>query len=116
MGCKLTPYFLVLSCIHMTSDHGDTSKTATMTVRLTPEISEKLAELARNTNRSKSYLASEAIASFVDVNAWQTARVKRALDDARSGAPGIPHRQVVDWMNSWETDRPLPRPELRQSI
>jgi predicted transcriptional regulator len=99
----------------MTSDHGEIAKSATMTVRLTPEISEKLEELARNTSRSKSYLASEAIASFVDVSAWQTARIKRALDDAQSGAPGVPHRQVVGWMNSWGTDRTLPYPESNQA-
>ena len=46
------------------------ANSAMMTVRLTPEVSEKLEALARDTKRSKSYLASEAIASYVDRNAW----------------------------------------------
>jgi RHH-type transcriptional regulator, rel operon repressor / antitoxin RelB len=99
----------------MASDHDETDKTNTMTVRLAPEISEKLGALARDTNRSKSYLAGEAIASFVDVNAWQVARITRALDDARSGGPGVRHSEVAEWMNSWGTDHPLPRPEPKQS-
>ena len=37
------------------------AKTTTMTVRLTPELAEKLGTLARDAKRSKSYLASEAI-------------------------------------------------------
>ena len=81
-----------------------------MTVRLTPEVREKLEVLARETKRSKAYLASEAIASYVDRNAWQIDEIKRGLEEARSGTPGIPHEEVEKWVRSWATDRELPRP------
>jgi predicted transcriptional regulator len=90
-------------------------KSDVMTVRLAPEINKKLDELARNTNRSKAYLAGQAIASYVERNAWQVARIKEALDEVRSGAPGIPHAEIVDWMNSWGTDHELPPPEPSKS-
>jgi len=90
------------------------AKSATMTVRLTPEMSEKLEALARDTKRSKAYLASEAIAAYIDMNAWQVARIKEALEDARSGEPGVPHAEVVEWMESWDTDNELPRPEPKK--
>ena len=86
------------------------AKTTTMTVRLTPELAEKLGTLARDAKRSKSYLASEAINAYVEMNAWQVARIKEALDEARSGAPGVPHEEVVRWMESWGTDDGLPPP------
>ena len=86
----------------------DMSKATTMTVRVSPEISAKLDALARDTKRSKAYLAGEAIADFVERNAWQVARIKAALEDARSGSPGIPHERVEQWMDSWDTDRELP--------
>ncbi len=86
------------------------AKSTTMTVRLTPELSEKLDALARDAKRSKSYLAGEAIAAYVEMNAWQVARIKEALDEARSGAPGVSHEDVVRWMESWGTDHELPRP------
>jgi predicted transcriptional regulator len=87
-------------------------KTTTMTVRLTPELSDKLEALARDTKRSKSYLAGEAIASYVEMNAWQVARIKEALADTRSSAPGVPHEEVVRWVESWgsENERRRPRP------
>ena len=69
-----------------------------MTVRLPPEVGEKLEALARGTKRSKAYLASEAIATFVERNSWQVARIKAALEDARSGRPGIPHEAVEKWL------------------
>ena len=90
-------------------------KTMTMTVRLTPEISDKLEALARDTKRSKSYLAGEAIASFVEMNAWQVGRIKKALADARSGAPGVPHQEVVRWVESWDTPNERRRPRPRKS-
>jgi RHH-type transcriptional regulator, rel operon repressor / antitoxin RelB len=90
------------------------AKSTTMTVRLKPEVSEKLEALARDTKRSKAYLASEAITSYVDLNAWQVAHIKAALEEARSGAPGVPHEEVVNWVNSWGTDNQLPRPEPKK--
>ena len=49
------------------------AKSTTMTVRLAPEVSEKLEALAHDTRRSKAYLAGEAIASY-DVGAHPIAR------------------------------------------
>ena len=49
------------------------TKSTMMTVRITPEVKDKLDALARDTKRSKSYLASEAIETYVNLNAWQVA-------------------------------------------
>jgi RHH-type rel operon transcriptional repressor/antitoxin RelB len=54
-------------------------KSTMMTVRLAPEVKEKLDALARTTKRSKSYLASEAIETYVNLNAWQVAHIQAAL-------------------------------------
>ena len=90
------------------------SKATTMTVRVSPEISAKLDALARDTKRSKAYVAGEAIADFVERNAWQVARITAALEDARSGSPGVPHERVEKWMDSWDTDQEMPRPEAKR--
>ena len=94
----------------MKSDEFRMAKSTTMTVRLAPEVSEKLESLAHDTKRSKAYLAGEAIASYVELNAWQVAHIKRALEEDESGASGVPHHEVVDWMESWGTDHELPAP------
>jgi len=91
------------------------AKSAMMTIRLTPEVSEQLETLARDTKRSKSYLASEAIASYVDRNAWQIDEIKRGLDEARSGTPGVPHEEVEKWVRSWDTEHELPCPTAKKS-
>jgi len=91
------------------------AKTTTMTVRLRPEVSEKLEALARDMKRSKAYLASEAIEVFVDVNIWQIAHIKQALEEDGTGAPGIAHEEVVEWMESWGTDHEVPMPKPKAS-
>lgn len=89
------------------------AKSTTMTVLVPPEVSEKLEALARDTKRTKAYLAGEAIASYVEHNAWQVARIKASLEDAKSGKPGVPHAEVERWIRSWDTDGELPRPEAK---
>jgi predicted transcriptional regulator len=91
------------------------AKSAMMTVRLTPELSEKLDALARDTKRSKSFLASAAIASYIDRNAWQIAEIRKGLEGARSGIPGVAHEAVEKWVRSWNSDHELPRPEAKKS-
>jgi len=46
------------------------------------------------------------------LKAWQVKRMKAALAEARSGAPGVPHEEVVRWIESWDTanERRRPRP------
>ena len=53
------------------------SDTTTMTVRLSKDLKGKLERLAESTKRSKSYLAAEAIAEYVDLNAWQVEKIRR---------------------------------------
>ena len=89
------------------------AKSTIMTVRIPPEVSDKLDALARDTSRTKAYLAGEAIASYVECNAWQVARIKASLDDAASGSPGVPHAAVEQWVASWDTEGELPPPEAK---
>jgi RHH-type transcriptional regulator, rel operon repressor / antitoxin RelB len=57
----------------------------TMTVRLEDEIKERLDRLAESTQRSKSFLAAEAIREFVENNEWQIAEIHQALAEADAG-------------------------------
>lgn len=57
----------------------------TMTVRLEDELKERLESLAASTQRSKSFLAAEAIRQFVESNEWQVAETQAALAEADAG-------------------------------
>ena len=57
----------------------------TMTIRLEPELKQRLDGLAEATQRSKSFLAAQAIREFVDLNEWQIQEIRRALVEADGG-------------------------------
>jgi predicted transcriptional regulator len=56
-----------------------------MTIRLDDEVKERLDRLAEATERSKSYLAAEAVRAYVEINEWQIAEVRAALKEADAG-------------------------------
>jgi predicted transcriptional regulator len=62
----------------------------TVTVRLNSETKAKLAELAEHTRRSKSFLAGEAIADYVERELAIVAGIQRGLDDVKAGRT-VPH-------------------------
>jgi len=57
----------------------------TMTVRLQKEVKQRLDDLADVTQRSKSFLAAEAIREYVENNEWQIREIKQALQEADAG-------------------------------
>ena len=59
--------------------------TAVLTLRVPEELKAKLDKLAQATHRSKSFLAEEAIARYIDLEAWQIGEIEQALHEADSG-------------------------------
>lgn len=57
----------------------------TMTIRLEPELKQRLDQLAEATHRSKSFLAAEAIRDFIELNEWQIQEIKDAIKEADNG-------------------------------
>ena len=57
----------------------------TMTIRLDEEVRDRLDLLAGSTQRSKSYLAAEAIRDYLEINAWQIAEIRAAIQEADQG-------------------------------
>lgn len=56
-----------------------------LTVRLDSDLKSRLEDLAKSTKRSKSFLAAEAIAAYVDLNSWQIAEIEQGLKEADAG-------------------------------
>ena len=68
--------------------------TTTLTVRLPAELKEKLDALAESTQRTKSFLAAEAIADYVARETEIIAGVERGLEDMRAGRV-VPHEEAM---------------------
>jgi predicted transcriptional regulator len=59
--------------------------TAAFTIRLDDEMLAKLDALAADTERSRSWLATKAIETYVELNAWQVEQIKAGLAEADRG-------------------------------
>ena len=53
-----------------------------VTVRLEPDLRERLDRLAKAQRRSRSYVATEAIREYVKVNEWQILETRKVLAEA----------------------------------
>lgn len=87
------------------------SQSEVVTVRLTSELKAKLDSLSESTKRSKSWLASEAIAQYVEQESWQIRSIKEAVALADSPeAKWVEGEAVANWLDSWGTEGELPTP------
>ena len=67
-----------------TQPHGVFMST-TMTIRLDDDLKKQLDRLAAVTQRSKSFLAAEAIREFIELNEWQVQEIQQAIKEADAG-------------------------------
>lgn len=76
------------------------AESAVLTLRLDSKLKTRLDRLSKATQRSRSFVAAEAIREYVDLNEWQISEVRKALDEAdrRQFATS---QQVRRTMNKW---------------
>ncbi|MFT5658916.1 MAG: putative transcriptional regulator [Gammaproteobacteria bacterium] len=85
-------------------------------VRLEPELEQRLSELAKKTNRSKSYLAKEALRRYIDLLETQDKRRQETLERWEAyeqTEETIQHDTMVEWLESWGEDEEKSCPTIK---
>jgi predicted transcriptional regulator len=72
----------------------------TLSVRIDEETKRRLEALAKNARRTKSFLAAEAIAVYVESESWQIEEIKAGLKELDAGR-SVSHSGVSGWLRSW---------------
>ena len=75
-------------------------KQSLVSVRLSDPVAERLENLAQATNRSKSFLAAQAIEEFLALQEWQVAAIKEGIDAADRGEL-VSHDEAVAELGRW---------------
>jgi len=86
------------------------TRSATLSVRLTPRTKKRLAKLAETSGRSANFLVSDAVDSYVTDQERMLAEIKQADRQVKSGHY-IKHSDMKAWLLSWGTDHELPPPK-----
>ena len=81
----------------------------TLSVRIDVDTKKRLEALAKRSRRSKSFLAAEAIAAFVEAESWQL-EIQTGIKELDEGRE-VPHKDVANWLRSWgrKRERKAPR-------
>jgi predicted transcriptional regulator len=64
------------------------------TVRFDPEIRNQLDKIAEQMDRPRAWLIKEAVAQYLEREAWYLAEVQKGIDDAEAGRV-ISHAEVA---------------------
>ena len=69
-------------------------------MRVDATVKKRLEALAKNARRSKSFLAAEAIAAYVQAEEWQLGEIQQGLRELDAGQ-AVSHERVSTWLRSW---------------
>ena len=72
-----------------------------LTIRLDRESKEALNTLAQSMDRSKSYLAAQALHEYLEVRRWQIAEIRDGIKEADQGKFADP-RKVDAFFKKWK--------------
>jgi RHH-type transcriptional regulator, rel operon repressor / antitoxin RelB len=74
--------------------------TSILSVRIDSATKKRLEALAKRARRSKSFLAAEAIAAYVEAEKWQLDEIQAGLQGLDKGRT-VAHKDVSKWLRSW---------------
>jgi predicted transcriptional regulator len=86
------------------------SKTAAVSVRLEPTLSDQVTAIAAALDRPRSWVIEHAVRDFVAVQEWQLAAIDAGIGAAEAGHV-FAHEDVVAWVQSWGRPDELPTPK-----
>ena len=86
------------------------TKTAPLSVRLEPALSDQVSAIAAALDRPKSWVIEQAVRDFVAVREWHLAAIDEGIKEADAGRL-IPHEDVVAWVRSWGQPDELSMPK-----
>ena len=85
------------------------TRSATVSVRLTPEVRRQLHRLSKSTGRSANYLIADAVGIYVQEQQRQIESIRRGFAEIEAGHY-IPHEAMKAWLLSLGSEQ-LPSPK-----
>ena len=86
------------------------SKTQPVSVRLQPDLNDRIAAIAHAQSRPKSWVIEQALNDYLAVQDWQIAAIDEGIRAADAGLV-VGHDEVAAWVRSWDSPHELPMPK-----
>ena len=79
--------------------------TTAFTIRTSPETMQRLDQLAAQVDRSRNYLANQALEEFLELRAWQIEKVRAGIAAAERGE-FVPDQEMEGIFERYQDARP----------
>ena len=79
-------------------------KAALVSLRIDESLAGRLEQLAHATNRTKSFIASQAIEEYLAIQEWQVQAIQQGIDDVERGEL-VEYDAVVAELTKWGGNR-----------
>jgi predicted transcriptional regulator len=89
------------------------SPTRVITAHVPVEMAEKIDELAANYDRSRGWIVKQALAAIIEQEENRHQMILEGLADVDAGRV-VEQADVLRWVNSLNSDTPLPVPQSGQ--
>lgn len=86
------------------------TRSATLSMRLKPEIKKRLAKLAKASGRSSNFLICDAVETYVANQERMLAETRQADRQVKSGHY-VRQEEMKAWLLSWGMEKELPPPK-----
>lgn len=85
---------------------GDTA----LSFRVNLETARAVDDLAAATDRPRSWHLEQALAAYLEIQAWQVTRIHKGIADHDTGR-AVPYKDVESWLSTWGTPGESEPPE-----
>ena len=82
-----------------------------LSLRIDPTTKARLEDIAKAEDRSLSYVAQKAFASYLDTRDYRREQILSAYGEAQTEKEFISGEAMKAWIDSWDTAQELPAPE-----
>ena len=82
-----------------------------LSLRIDPETKTRLEDIAKAEDRSLSYIAQKAFASYLDARDYRREQILTAFNEVTSEKEFISGEAMKAWVDSWDTAQELPAPK-----
>ena len=82
-----------------------------LSLRIDPATKSRLEGIAKAEDRSLSYIAQKAFASYLDARDYRKEQILGAYSDAQAEKEFISGEAMKAWVDSWDTNHELPTPK-----
>ena len=83
-----------------------------VSLRIDPALKARLQDVADSEDRSLSYIAQQAFASYLEARDYRQKQILNAYEAAKTEKEFISGEAMSAWVESWDTPEELPTPKV----